>query len=280
VTAAPFLVRLWATPAASRPAASAASTYRADRMTSLIMAAAWTPFGALLAAIPLLPAYGSTGWPAAMGLFALGTGAFAGLMTGRYPLLKLTEFILAARWRERVSFQRLLEDAADRRVLLRADCGYKFADEAGELAATAVASTISIPHISDNEIFQIVREYLSGLIEGSPLKDTFAAWAEHLAGAEAPPGASQAVIPDPEKLEHAAANELSDEISAEGLQNPIGNPALASVQDESPVDAAVDLTNQARYLQENTGPCAGCVRPPAKPKDNPAEPPDDHLDDP
>ena len=70
VTAAPFLVRLWAIPAASRSAASAARTYRADRMTSLIMAVAWTPFGALLAAIPLLPAYGSAGWLAAVALFA------------------------------------------------------------------------------------------------------------------------------------------------------------------------------------------------------------------
>jgi len=40
---------------------------------------------------------------------------------------------------------------------------------------------ISIPHISDNEVFQIVREYLGGLIEASPLKDVFAAWTRRLA---------------------------------------------------------------------------------------------------
>ena len=119
VTAGPLLVRMWAVPVPGGQAGGAVRTYRADRKTALIMGAAWMPFGALLAVLPLLPACRSAGWLAAVVLFAVGTGAFAGMMAGRYPLLKLTEFIVAARWRERVSFLRLLEDAADRQVLRR-----------------------------------------------------------------------------------------------------------------------------------------------------------------
>lgn len=154
-----------------------------------------------------------------------------------------------------------------------ANAAAKRADEAGDLAASAVASTISIPHISDNEVFQIVREYLSGLIEDSPLKDTFAAWAGRLAGAKMPPDADQAVIPDPRRLEQAALTVLSAEVVI--VDPSVNDPAFAQAETESPIDAAVDLANQSRYSQEGSGPCAGCVRSPADP-DNPVEPPDDH----
>ena len=40
-----------------------------------------------------------------------------------------------------------------------------------ELAAKAVALGIEIPDVGNNELTQIVREYLGGLIENSPLKD-------------------------------------------------------------------------------------------------------------
>ena len=129
LTAIPFLVRRWAVAAANDSGATAVSTYRADRMTSLIMGAAWVPFGALLVALPLIAVYGSADGAVATVLFALGTGAFAGLMTGRYPLLKLTELMLAVQWRGRVGFLRLLEEAADRQVLQRTGTGYEFADD-------------------------------------------------------------------------------------------------------------------------------------------------------
>jgi hypothetical protein len=159
------------------------------------------------------------------------------------------------------------EQAAD-------DSAARRADQAGDLAASALASTISIPRVSDNEVFQIVREYLSGLIEGSPLKDTFAAWIGHLSGANAPPAADQAVIPDPQRLRQAALTVLSGEMVI--ADAAVTDPAVARAETESPVDAAVDLANQSRYIQEGTGPCAGCVRSPANPADNPGEPPADH----
>ena len=48
---------------------------------------------------------------------------------------------------------------------------------------------------------------------------------------------------------------------------------------ESPLAAAVDLVNQARFLQESSGPCTGCTRP-ENPADLPAEPPNDHPAEP
>jgi hypothetical protein len=154
-----------------------------------------------------------------------------------------------------------------------ASAAAKRADQAGDLAASAVASTISIPRLSGSEVYQIVTEYLSGLIEGSALKDTFAAWAGRLAGAKTPPDADQVVIPNPRRLEQAALIVLSAEVVI--VDPSVTDPAFAQAENESPVDAAVDLANQSRYSQEGSGPCAGCVRSPADP-DNPVEPPDDH----
>ena len=155
-----------------------------------------------------------------------------------------------------------------------ANAAAKRADQAGDLAASAVVSTISIPHIGDNEVVQVVREYLSGLIEDSRLKETFAAWAGRLARAKEPPGAEQVVIPDPERLEHAALTLLLAEVV---IADPsVTDPAFARAQAQTPVIAAVDLTNQSRYIQEGSGPCAGCAHSGVDNVDNPVEPPDDH----
>jgi hypothetical protein len=157
------------------------------------------------------------------------------------------------------------------------DASAKRAEQAGDLAAAVVASTISIPSISDNEVFQIVREYLGGLIEDSPLKDVFAAWAERLSGRKAPADADALVVPDPARLEQAAAAELSREYTSLGTGDPVTDPLVtdpsyASALKESPIDASVDLANQVRYAQENDGsPCPGCARP---------ENPFDHQDRP
>jgi hypothetical protein len=135
------------------------------------------------------------------------------------------------------------EDAADKR-----------AEQAGDLAAATVASLLSVPDVGSNEVVQIVREYLSGLIEESPLKDTFAAWTARLAGALRPPDAETLVVPQPLRLE---AEALMTQFKAEEKDHFA--TTLPSTAHESPVDAAVDLTNQARYLSEGgNGPCTGC----------------------
>src|SRR5262249_30946681 len=125
------------------------------------------------------------------------------------------------------------------------DAAHKRAEQAGDLAAATVSSLLSIPDIGSNEVVQIVREYLSGLVEESPLKDAFAAWTERLAGAVRPPDAETLVVPEPAKL---ATEALLTQLKAEQKNNFA--TTLPSTEHESPVDAAVDLTNQARYLSE------------------------------
>jgi hypothetical protein len=170
------------------------------------------------------------------------------------------------------------EDATGKRVELLAD-----------LAAKLLTSLMSIPNVSENEVFQVVREYLSGLVEDSPLKDTFGTWLEHVPGAKPPPAADAMVIPDPPRLEKAAAVMLTAELTADDITTAgqaAGDPALTRARGESPVAAAVDLANQARYLQDGTGSCAGCYGPddtgnhgghPGVPDD---DPPDIHIFDP
>jgi hypothetical protein len=146
------------------------------------------------------------------------------------------------------------------------------AQQAGELAAKAIASTISIANIGGNETFQIVQEYLSGLVEESSLKDTFADWTERLANAVPPPDADAIVIPDPGKLEHAAYEELASEYAAEGDASELSDdPAVSNALTESPIGAAITLAS--RSLQISSGSCASCT--PGAPDDEPPEPPSD-----
>ena len=162
----------------------------------------------------------------------------------------------------------------------------KRVEVAGDLAAKVVASLVSIPSLSDNEVFQVVREYLAGLIEDSPLKDTFAAWIERLPGAKPPPDAAAEVVPVPERLEQAATAELSAAFTAAGDDDPVTDPlatdpALTRAQAEDPLAGAVDLINQARYAQDQSGPCAGCSVPGNSDDNLPGEaPPEDHVEEP
>jgi hypothetical protein len=142
------------------------------------------------------------------------------------------------------------------------DIGARQVDQAAELAAAAVAATINIPNLGENEIVQVIKEYLSGLVESSPLKEVFATWAKRLTGRTTPPQADQMVVPDPLRLEVAASVVLTQELRTIVLADPLTyDQTLKRTLSESPVSAAVDLTNQARYLDEGSGPCDGCPRP-------------------
>jgi hypothetical protein len=168
----------------------------------------------------------------------------------------------------------------------REDDTAKRVEVAGDLAAKVVASLVAIPSLSDNEVVQVVREYLAGLIEDSPLKDTFAAWIERLPGAKPPPSAAAEVVPVPELLEQAATAELSAAFTAAGDDDPVTDPlatdpALTRAQAEDPLAGAVDLINQARYAQDQSGPCAGCSVPGSSDDNLPGEaPPEDHVEEP
>jgi hypothetical protein len=85
-------------------------------------------------------------------------------------------------------------------------------EQAADLATGAVAGAISLTPLGqvlgDTEVTEIVREYLSGLVESSPLKDVFAGWAQRIAGSSRPPRAAALVVPDAQQLEDAAKDEL------------------------------------------------------------------------
>ena len=158
------------------------------------------------------------------------------------------------------------------------DATGRLADQAAELAASAVARALQLPGLGNTEVVQVIKEYLSGLIENSPVKDVFAAWAGRIAGGHPPGPAAGLVIPDPERLKDAAAAAASSEVAARPVTDP---GAVGRFLGETAVVAAVDLANQVRYLQEGDGPCHGCARPepPADrrgpgPEDHPVRPPE------
>jgi hypothetical protein len=140
-------------------------------------------------------------------------------------------------------------------------------EQAADVAAKLVASTISIPSVTDNEVFQVVREYLSGLVEESRIMDVFSAWIEHLPGAKRPAPADVLITPDPARLEAVANATLTQEMVAQGLGDPATDPDAPSAawqlaQYEQPLDAAVDVTNQTLYLEDpSSDTCDQCAAP-------------------
>jgi hypothetical protein len=154
----------------------------------------------------------------------------------------------------------------------------ELADQAGELAASALAKALGpIPGLGTGEVVGILKEYLSALIEFSPLKDTFAAWTQKLGKEAEPPAAADLVVPDPARLDAAAAAQARQEVA----NSPVSDPArLKSLLDEGGVAGAVAVANQIRYLQENaTGPCDDCAQPESGSGsgDHPDEPPVDPV---
>ena len=110
---------------------------------------------------------------------------------------------------------------------------------------------------------QVVREYLSGLVEESPLKDVFAAWTGRLAGAVRPPDAETLVVPEPEKL---ATEALLAQLKAEEQDHfattlPNTGPKARSTRQWTWPTRPVPVRG-------GSGPCAGCAR---------FEPHDDHV---
>lgn len=117
------LISLWARPVAGSPSAS----YRACRRSTAIDGLA-----CLLAGLPVTMAGLVTGHLALVAVAALlaGFALLTALADGKLPALKQAELALLLRRGRRVSFHRLLEDAADRQVLAPAGAFYRFRDPA------------------------------------------------------------------------------------------------------------------------------------------------------
>jgi hypothetical protein len=135
-------------------------------------------------------------------------------------------------------------------------------ERAAEAATVAVASLVQLPDLGSNEIFQIVKEYLSGLVESSPLKEIFTAWANRAVRDDDVPPADRLVVPDPRRLRIAAQFKLIETRLKVRVADPFtADQARLRTNTEPDVVAAVDLTNEARFLAEHRGPCDGCPRP-------------------
>ena len=159
------------------------------------------------------------------------------------------------------------------------DAAKERAEQVGELTATTVAKLLPpLPGLGSGEVVGILKEYLSALVEFSPLKDIFAASAERLSTRTAPPDVADLVVPDPGKLKDAAAAQANQEVA----KTPVADPAkFKALLAESGIVGAVNLVNQTRFLLENgVGPCDGCARPesgndnggPDHPDEPPVEP--------
>lgn len=135
-----------------------------------------------------------------------------------------------------------------------ADDAAERAKQVGETMVKVVTSLLSvlIPLHSDNELFQITEEYLSGLVEQSRLSEVFTAMAEKLPGARVP-SAEAAVTPDPGGLERAAAADFSPELVADG-----DGAEVAAAKTRPPLAAAVALVDQELSAQASSSQCAGC----------------------
>jgi hypothetical protein len=209
------------------------------------------------------------------------------------PLAPATDLGDATRFepspRDAHDLHQRLDELADQQD--RADTARTRVREAADLAAIAVANTIQVAGLGGSDLVQLVKEYLQGLIEGSPLKDLLARWGARLPGADPPPPAEQVVEPDQNRLYLAAFEIRIQTTLTVRLADPLTpDPVLDRVRGESALDAVVDLTNETRYLEEQTGPCDGCphtVRPGENPRlgpehgggprEPPIEPPPIHV---
>jgi hypothetical protein len=76
------------------------------------------------------------------------------------------------------------------------------------------------------------------------------------------PPADRLVIPDPWRLHIAAQLKLAQQRLAVRVADPfVPDQAASRARTEADIEAAVDLTNETRFLAEGRGPCDGCPRP-------------------
>jgi MFS family permease len=142
-----FEVRsLLSIPAADVSSATAASTYRADRIASLATGLmAGLAFGLAAAAIATTVSAGIVSflgnWLDAAVPLGCTVAVAAALLTGQVPRLKFTEIILALRYRDRIDFPQLLEEASRQQLLRQAGVVYQFRHAAlqDRLAATRIS---------------------------------------------------------------------------------------------------------------------------------------------
>jgi hypothetical protein len=103
-------------------------------------------------------------------------------------------------------------------------------------AGLYVASRPAFMQVTRTVQCVLLKEYLSTLIEFSPLKDAFAAWTEKLGKEAEPPSAADLVVPDPARLDAAAVAQARQETASSAVSDPA---RLTSLLDEGGVAGAV-----------------------------------------
>jgi hypothetical protein len=88
------------------------------------------------------------------------------------------------------------------------------------------------------------------------VKDVFAGWVGHVAGAQPPPPTAEIVVPDGARLKKAAAAALDAELAGIVISDPAALGKLQIGPDD--IVTAVHLTNATRHLQGQRGPCQDC----------------------
>ena len=115
-----------------------------------------------------------------------------------------------------------------------------------------------LPKFGGVDVVEVIGEYLSSLIEQSPLKDVLAGWMGWLAGAQP---AVDIVVPDPARLQHAAAAQLNAQPKTNLAQREAKDPAAIEALQKEPdsLASAVDLANVTGHLEGQSGPCRACI---------------------
>lgn len=186
-------------------------------------------------------------------LGAIQAAAVAGAAPGRALSARETAAVLgqlagpirdAADARRRLDrLQGRQEDAGRARETLR---------QSAELAASAVANTLSVPALTNAA--QLVQEYLAGLVEGSGIADAFFEWAKRRLLAEPageePSAGVDLVMPDPARLRDAARADLEAEARVD--LDFVGVLELEQVEvrwlQGPALDGAVELALQADVM--------------------------------
>ncbi|MGY0021132.1 DUF6585 family protein [Streptomyces sp. YJ-C3] len=135
-------------------------------------------------------------------------------------------------------------------------------DRFAELASLAITRTFDALDLGDNQAVQLVKEYLGGLVEDGPVKKIFHRWGERIG--EPPPDGDQLVRIDVRRLTTVAYDRTRAmvERADASLLAFYGRFGIGVPSEDTSLTPAIDLANQHRYLQQGTGPCAGCVNSP------------------
>ncbi|UFQ19446.1 MULTISPECIES: hypothetical protein [Streptomyces] len=132
-------------------------------------------------------------------------------------------------------------------------------DRFAELASLAITRTFDAVDLGDSQVVQLVKEYLGGLVEDGPMKRIFHRWGEGIG--TPPPDGGRLLRIDVRRLTSVAYERTQAAVrrADADLLTFYGRFGVGVPADDTSLAPVIDLANQRRYLQQGTGPCAGCA---------------------